>query len=271
MSESKCSSTCTSHDCKNCSHNKEKKQPEFTMENNIKNVIGIASGKGGVGKSTVTSLIARKLAELGYKVGILDGDITGPSIPKMFGLKGNIEVGERGMEPLVSKEGIKVISMNLLLDNEEDPVFFRGPILGQAVMQFFNEVNWGELDYLLVDMPPGTGDVPLTVYQSLPISGVVIVTSPQQLVKMIVMKAYYMAQKMNVPVIGLVENYSYFECDDCGKRYEIFGKSTIDEVGEELGVPVIGKLPIVPALAEAADMGDADYSRINIDIERILA
>ena len=269
MSDSKCSSTCTTHDCKNCSHKSEDNKVSYGIDNNIKKVIGIASGKGGVGKSTVTSLIARKLADKGYKVGILDGDITGPSIPKMFGLTGYIDMGEKGMEPLVSKEGIKIISMNLLLDNEEDPVLFRGPILGQAVMQFWKDVNWGELDYLLIDMPPGTGDVPLTVYQSIPINGVVIVTSPQQLVKMIVMKAYNMAEKMCVPVVGLVENYSYFECEDCGRRYEVFGESTIDDIAQELSVKVIGKLPIVPALARLADMGSADYSKINIDLEGI--
>lgn len=239
-------------------------------DNNIKKVIAIASGKGGVGKSTVTSVIARKLANEGYAVGILDGDITGPSIPKMFGINAGIEVSEKGMEPAVSKEGIKIISMNLLLDNEEDPVLFRGPILGKSILQFWKDVNWGELDYLLIDMPPGTGDVPLTVYQSLPISGVVIVTSPQQLVKMIVMKAYNMAEKMNVPVLGLVENYSYFECPDCGKEYKIFGESNIDELAYELATEVIAKLPITPELAAGADMGDFDCNTINMNLDRII-
>ena len=270
MSDKACSSTCTSKDCKNCAKNKENQQPEFSPDRNIKHIIAIASGKGGVGKSTVTSLIARKLAKAGYCVGILDGDITGPSIPKMFGLLSGIEVTDKGMEPAVSVEGIKIISMNLLLDNEEDPVLFRGPILGQAIMQFYNDVNWGDLDYLLIDMPPGTGDVPLTVYQSLPIDGVVIVTSPQQLVKMIVMKAYNMAEKMNIPVIGLVENYSYFECPDCNKKYKIFGESNIDELAYELAVKVLAKLPIVPEMANGADVGAFNPDLVEFDLEGIL-
>ena len=270
MSEKSCSSTCTSKDCKNCAKNQNNNVPEFKPDKNIKHVIGIASGKGGVGKSTVTSLIARKLAKAGYKVGILDGDITGPSIPKMFGLVSGIEVTEKGMEPAVSVEGIKIISMNLLLDNEEDPVLFRGPILGQAIMQFWNDVNWGDLDYLLIDMPPGTGDVPLTVYQAIPVDGVVIVTSPQQLVKMIVMKAYNMAEKMNVPVLGLVENYSYFKCPDCDKEYKIFGESKIDELAYELATKVIAKLPILPQMATGADMGSFDCDLIELDVEVLL-
>lgn len=270
MSEKSCSSTCTSKDCKNCAKNNNNIQPEFHPDKNIKHVIAIASGKGGVGKSTVTALIARKLAKAGYRVGILDGDITGPSIPKMFGIYSGIEVTEKGMEPATSAEGIKIISMNLLLDNEEDPVLFRGPILGQAIMQFWNDVNWGELDYLLIDMPPGTGDVPLTVYQSIPIDGVVIVTSPQQLVKMIVMKAYNMAEKMNVPVLGLVENYSYFKCPDCNKEYKIFGESNIDELAYELATKVLSKLPITPELAAGADMGAFDCDLIEFDLEELL-
>lgn len=272
MSEKQCNkSGCTSHDCKNCAHNQNREENiSFENCNNIRNVIGIVSGKGGVGKSTVTALIARKLANAGYKVGILDGDITGPSIPKMFGLSGTVEVSNYGMEPAVSAEGIKVISMNLLLDNEEDPVVFRGPILASAINQFWNEVNWGELDYLLVDMPPGTGDVPLTVYQSLPVTGIVIVTSPQELVQMIVMKAYNMAEKMKVPVLGLVENYSYFECPDCNKRYNIFGTSHIEEMASDLGTEIIARLPIIPEAARMADDGVDGFDTIEVNLEPII-
>ena len=263
MQEKACSKTCTSKDCKNCT--KKAQNPN----NNIGHIIAIASGKGGVGKSTVTSLLARKLAKAGNRVGILDGDITGPSIPKMFGLGTGIEVTDMGMEPAVSSEGIKIMSMNLLLDNEEDPVLFRGPILGQAIIQFFDEVNWGVLDYLLIDMPPGTGDVPLTVYQSIPIEGVIIVTSPQQLVKMIVMKAYNMAEKMNIPVIGLVENYSYFKCPDCNKEYKIFGESDIDELAYELATKVIAKIPITAELATSGDSGNMNCDLIEFDLEEL--
>ena len=274
MSERQCNnSNCSSNDCKNCAHKNAhaNKQQQFQNNNHIRNVIGIVSGKGGVGKSTVTSLIARKLAAKGYKVGILDGDITGPSIPKMFGLSGQLEVNESGMVPMASKEGIKVVSMNLLLENEEDPVVFRGPILAQAILQFYNESDWGDLDYLLIDMPPGTGDVPLTVYQALPVSGIVIVTSPQELVKMIVMKACNMAEKMNIKVLGLVENYSYFECADCGKRYNIFGDSRIDELAEQTGTKVIAKLPIMPQIAQNADSGNSICEELDMDLETITA
>lgn len=273
MSERQCNnSNCSATDCKNCAYkNSNINKQEPVNNNNIHNVIGIVSGKGGVGKSTVTSLLARKLASEGYKVGILDGDITGPSIPKMFGLKGQLEMNESLMIPMVSSEGIKVVSMNLLLENEEDPVVFRGPILAQAILQFFNETDWGELDYLLIDMPPGTGDVPLTVYQSLPVSGIVIVTSPQDLVKMIVMKACNMADKMKIRVLGLVENYSYFECPDCGKRYNIFGDSRIDELAEQTGTKVIAKLPVMSQIAQNADSGVSICDGIDMDLETITA
>lgn len=270
MSEKQCSnSNCSANDCKNCVHNKNNAALRFENCNEIANVIGIVSGKGGVGKSTVTALLARKLADAGYRVGILDGDITGPSIPKMFGLSGNVRVTDKGMEPMVSSEGIKVISMNLLLDKEEDPVVFRGPILAQTIKQFWSEVNWGKLDYLLVDMPPGTGDVPLTVYQSLPVKGIVIVTSPQELVKMIVMKACNMADKMNIPVLGLVENYSYFQCPDCGGRHNIFGESRIEELSKNIGTKIIARIPVIPKLAETADNGMGEYDGISVDLEAI--
>ncbi len=270
MSERQCNnSNCSSTDCKNCTHRNENIKKQETV-NNIRNIIGIVSGKGGVGKSTVTSLLARKLVAAGYRVGILDGDITGPSIPKMFGLSGQLEVNEIGMVPMVSQEGVKVVSMNLLLENEEDPVVFRGPILAQAILQFYNETDWGELDYLLIDMPPGTGDVPLTVYQSLPVSGIVIVTSPQELVKMIVKKACNMADKMNIKVLGIVENYSYFECPDCGKHYNIFGDSKIDELAEQTGTKVIAKLPIMSQIAHNADCGMNICDGIDLDLDAII-
>ena len=222
---------------------------------NVKKVIGVVSGKGGVGKSFVTASLACAMNKAGYKVGIMDADITGPSIPKMFGLHGQIYGTEEGMVPMVAEDGTKVMSINLLLDNEEEPVIWRGPVLAGVVKQFWNETYWGELDYLFVDMPPGTGDVPLTVFQSLPVDGIVIVTSPQELVQMIVKKAYNMASMMNVPVLGVVENFSYLECPDCGKQIKVFGESHVDEVAADLAMKVLGKMPIDPAYAQKADEG----------------
>lgn len=221
----------------------------------IKRIIGIVSGKGGVGKSTVTCALARRLASMGYKVGIMDADITGPSIPRMMGIAERCEENDKGIVPPCSAERIKIISMNLLLKNEDDAVIWRGPVIANWVKQFYTDVYWGELDFLLVDMPPGTGDVPLTVFQSLPIDGIVLVTSPQSLVSMIVKKAYNMAAKMDVPVLGIIENYSYYRCPDCGRVEKIFGESHIDEEAEAIGVPVLAKLPINPELAKAADEG----------------
>ncbi|MBR5635700.1 MAG: Mrp/NBP35 family ATP-binding protein [Pseudobutyrivibrio sp.] len=223
---------------------------------NIKHVIGVVSGKGGVGKSLVTSSLAGVMARAGYKVGILDADITGPSIPKMFGVHGPAAANAEGeMLPEVAEDGTKVMSVNLILDDEESPVIWRGPVIAGVVKQFWTDVAWGDIDYLFVDMPPGTGDVPLTCFQSLPVDGVVIVTSPQELVQMIVKKAYNMADMMHIPVLGLVENYSYIKCPDCGKKIEIFGESHIDEVAAELSVPVLGKMPMDRAFATAADAG----------------
>ena len=221
----------------------------------IKRVIGIVSGKGGVGKSTVTCALARQLAGMGYKVGIMDADITGPSIPRMMGIDERCEESDMGIMAPESAEGIKVMSMNLLLQNEDDAVIWRGPVIANFVKQFYSDVCWGELDFLLVDMPPGTGDVPLTVFQSLPVDGIVLVTSPQSLVSMIVKKAYNMALKMDIPVLGIIENYSYYKCPDCGRIEKIFGESHIDEEAQAIGVPVLAKLPINPALAQAADEG----------------
>ena len=216
------------------------------------------SGKGGVGKSLVSCLLAEKCQKAGLKVGVLDADITGPSVPKSFGITERAMQDNTGLLPAVTKSGIKLMSINLLLEDVNSPVVWRGPVISGVITQFWTDVNWGDLDYLFVDMPPGTGDVPLTVFQSLPVDGIVIVSTPQDLVKMIVTKAYNMAKMMNVPVLGLVENMSYFTCPDCGKRLEIFGKSQIDETAKELGVPVLAKLPINPDITRLVDDGDIE-------------
>lgn len=270
MAEKECSSksTCTRESCEGCP-SKNKPQSLLVEQNvysNVKHVIGVVSGKGGVGKSFVTASLANLLAKKGYSVGILDADITGPSIPKMYGVHGPAEATEDGIEPKLTDNGIRLMSTNLLLPDEEAPVIWRGPVLANMVKQFWSEVMWGEVDYLLVDMPPGTGDVPLTVFQSLPVDGIVVVTSPQDLVKLIVKKALNMANTMNIPVLGLVENYSYIKCPDCGKEFSVFGKSTIDEVAAGVNVPVLGKLPIDLSLAELADAGEfacAEVSYLN--------
>ena len=222
----------------------------------VKHVIGVVSGKGGVGKSSVTSLMAITMARKGYKVGILDADITGPSIPKMFGIKEKAYADEIGMYPVKSKGGIDVMSVNLLLENDTDPVLWRGPILGNVVKQFYTDVIWKDIDYLFVDMPPGTGDVAITVYQSLKLDGIIIVTSPQDLVSMIVEKAVKMADLMQVPIIGVVENYSYFHCPDNGKDYQIFGESHIEEILQKYGLLLLNRLPIDPTIADLCDKGD---------------
>ena len=251
-------SSCSKESCEGCSHNSQNPQSMLEAMNaysNIKHVIGVVSGKGGVGKSFVTSSLAVQMAKAGYKVGILDADITGPSIPKMFGAHGQLVGDEKGMYPYETKEGIKIVSINLLMEDEEAPVVWRGPVIAGAVKQFWNEAVWGDVDYLFVDMPPGTGDVPLTVFQSLPVAGIVIVTSPQELVQMIVKKAFHMANMMHIPVLGLVENFSYLKCPDCGKKIALFGESNIDEVAAKEGTRVLGKLPLDPAYAKAADAG----------------
>ena len=222
----------------------------------VKRVIAVLSGKGGVGKSFVTGAIATELARRGNKVGILDADITGPSIPKMFGMSGrHVHALGNLMLPEISEHGVKVMSSNLLLQNETDPVLWRGPVIAGAIRQFWSETSWGPIDYLLVDMPPGTGDVALTVFQSLPVDGIVIVTSPQDLVSMIVAKAVNMAEKMNVPILGIVENMSYIVCPDCGKHINVFGNSHVDEVAAKHHLPVLAKCPIDPQLAELSDAG----------------
>lgn len=253
-----------SHDCSSCAQNcGERKEPQSFLKpmnkaSDIKKVIGVVSGKGGVGKSLVTCLLASACAKAGLKVGVLDADITGPSVPKSFGVSKRAMQDSEFLLPNVTKSGIKVMSINMLLDNEESPVVWRGPVISGVVEQFWTEVRWGELDYLFVDMPPGTGDVALTVFQSLPVDGIVIVSTPQDLVKMIVTKAYNMAKLMNIPVLGLVENMSYFVCPDCGKKHYIFGESKIDETAGELGVPVLAKLPIDPQINRLVDEGKAE-------------
>lgn len=252
-------SSCSKESCEGCPSNAKNKagggiaKEPMNAASNVKKVIGVVSGKGGVGKSFVTASLAAAMNRAGYKVGIMDADITGPSIPKMFGIHGQVYGTDDGMVPMETENGIKIMSINLLLDDEEAPVIWRGPVIAGVVKQFWNETVWGDVDYLFVDMPPGTGDVPLTVFQSLPVDGVVIVTSPQDLVRMIVKKAYNMAEAMHIPVLGIVENYSYLKCPDCGKKISVFGESHIDEIAEELGVPVIGKMPIDPTLAEAVE------------------
>ena len=253
-----CNNTsCDKASCEGCSSSKKQQsfQAEMNAQSNVKHVIGVVSGKGGVGKSFVTGSLANTMAAQGYKVGILDADITGPSIPKMYGLKGAAMANDEGIYPMITKNGIKVMSINLLLPTEDTPVIWRGPVLANMVKQFWTDVIWGDVDYLFVDMPPGTGDVPLTAFQSLPIEGIVIVTSPQDLVKMIVKKAFNMAEMMKIPVLGIVENYSYVKCPDCGKEIKVFGESHIDEIAAELKVPVLGKMPIDMDYATKADGG----------------
>lgn len=253
-------SSCSRESCAGCPSNTGAKAPKSMVEpinalSSVKKVIGIVSGKGGVGKSFVTASLAAAMRKAGYEVGIMDADITGPSIPKMFGVHGPAYGTEEGLYAIPAEDGTKIMSINLLVEDEEAPVIWRGPVIGGAVKQFWTDVIWGDLDYLFVDMPPGTGDVPLTVFQSLPVDGIVIVTSPQELVQMIVKKAYHMASQMDIPVLGIVENFSYVKCPDCGKEIRIFGESHVDEVAKELSIPVFGKLPIDPELAKAADAG----------------
>ena len=227
----------------------------------IKHVIGVISGKGGVGKSLVTGILAIELQRAGHKVAILDGDITGPSIPKMFGLSDERAKGMNNMIiPAESATGIRIMSTNLVLENETDPVVWRGPVLANALQQFYEETMWGDIDYLLVDMPPGTGDVALTVFQSLPIEGVVIVSSPQDLVQMVVGKAVNMAAMMDIPVVGLVENMAYFQCPDCGKRHDLFGPSRAALTCKQYGIDMLGQLPIDPKIAEACDLGSIELA-----------
>lgn len=257
MSEN-CSQNCEtcSEECEQGSGQEKKDFIEKPHElSSIKRVIGVVSGKGGVGKSLVTSMLAVTMNRLGYKTAVLDADITGPSIPKAFGIKEKAQGSEHGIYPVKSMTGIEIMSVNLLLENDTDPVVWRGPILAGAVKQFWTDVVWSDVDYMFIDMPPGTGDVPLTVFQSIPVDGIVIVTSPQELVSMIVAKAVKMAELMKVPILGLVENLSYFECPDNGKRYKVFGDSHIDEIASKYELEVLAKLPIDPKISAACDRG----------------
>ncbi len=255
---------CT-HDCASCSSNCASRQaPQHEQPNaksNIKHTIAVVSGKGGVGKSLVTTMLAVALSQKGYRVGVLDADITGPSIPKAFGLRAveGFEGEEGAMIPPRTANGIDVVSLNLLLPDETSPVIWRGPVIAGTVKQFYTDFVWDNVDYLLIDCPPGTGDVPLTIFQSIKLDGVVIVSSPQELVSMIVSKAAHMADMMNVPVLGLVENMSYVKCPDCGKEIPVFGESHIDEVAEKFGYPVLARIPLDPAIAAAVDAGMAEY------------
>ena len=250
---------CKPSDCAGCAHADScGSKPQSLLKpanphSHVNKVIAVVSGKGGVGKSMVTASLARIMREQGFNVGIMDADITGPSIPKMYGIHDTGKGSDDGSFPEIAKDGTKIMSVNLLLPNESDPVIWRGPVIANVVTQFWTDVMWGELDYLFVDMPPGTGDVPLTVFQSLPVDGIVIVTSPQDLVQMIVKKAYNMACQMDIPVLGIVENYSYLVCPDCGKKISVFGESHVDETAKELDIPVIGKMPIDAGLAEAVE------------------
>ena len=265
--------------CSECGSDCADRKPESLLAElnpnaSVKKVIAVVSGKGGVGKSTVTSMLAVAMAREGKRVGILDADITGPSAPTAFGVTECQGADESGLYPALTRTGIQVMSINLLLDNPADPVVWRGPVIAGAVKQFWTDVIWEDVDYLFVDMPPGTGDVPLTVFQSLPVDGVIIVTSPQDLVSMIVAKAVKMANMMHIPVLGFVENYSYLRCPDCGKCHQIFGKSHLDETAQAYHLPVLARLPIDPAVAEACDAGrveSLDTTELEPALQAILA
>ena len=250
------------HDCSSCSENcasREQSRESFLAPqnelSNVKNVIGVVSGKGGVGKSLVTSLLAAIMQRRGYKTAILDADVTGPSIPKTFGITEKAEGSDMGIVPVFSKTGIEIMSVNLLLEDETEPVVWRGPVIAGTVKQFWQDVIWNDVDYMFVDMPPGTGDVPLTVFQSLPVAGIIVVTSPQELVGMIVEKAVKMAGMMDIPVLGVVENMASFKCPDCGKVHRIFGESHVEEIAEKYGIPTTASIPIDAEIAEKCDEG----------------
>ncbi len=252
-----------SHDCSSCSQSCSSRDPKSFIEaphkdSSIKKVIGVISGKGGVGKSMISSMLAASFQKKGHNTAVLDADITGPSIPKAFGITGRAYGDENGIFPVLSKTGIQTMSVNLLLENTTDPVIWRGPVIAGTVKQFWQDVIWKDVDYMFVDMPPGTGDVALTVFQSIPVDGIVIVTSPQELVSMIVAKAVKMAQMMNIPIIGIIENMSYVECPCCNEHIEVFGKSHLDEVAKEYNLPILGRIPMTPAIAAASDAGDVE-------------
>ena len=248
--------SCSSADKASCGSQDFRVMPnEMTS---VKKIIGVVSGKGGVGKSMVTSLLAVTMNRRGHRTAILDADVTGPSIPKVFGVKGNPIGTKYGLYPMKSKNGVEIMSTNLLLENETDPVVWRGPVIANMVKQFWSDVIWAEEDFMFIDMPPGTGDVPLTVFQSIPVDGIIIVTSPQELVSMIVEKAVKMAEAMNIPILGMVENMSYFECPDCGNKYSIFGESKAEETAKNLNIPIVAKIPMNMSLSAASDNGDIE-------------
>ena len=252
------SENCT-HDCNSCGADCSSRKADFSAKSNpeshVKKVVGVVSGKGGVGKSMVASLMAVLMRRRGFSTAILDADVTGPSIPKAFGVHGMLSATDGGIIPAASVTGVKMVSLNLLLENETDPVVWRGPVIAGTVKQFWSDVMWGDVDFMFVDMPPGTGDVPLTVFQSLPVDGIVIVLSPQELVGMIVEKAVKMAQMMNIPVLGLVENMAYMTCPDCGKRLYPFGEGRTADVAKQYGLPMLAQLPIQPEIAKKCDEG----------------
>lgn len=260
MSEERmCNETGCSGNCSSCDKAPQTKADFIEKLNemsSVKKVIGVVSGKGGVGKSMVTAMLSVLMNRRGYNVGILDADITGPSIPKMFGINTKAKSDGQFIYPELTKNNIKTMSINLMLEQADMPVIWRGPIIGGVVKQFWTDVVWGDLDFMFIDMPPGTGDVPLTVFQSIPLDGIIIVTSPQELVSLIVKKAYNMARQMDIPILGIVENMSYLECPDCGKKINIFGESHIEEVAGELGLPLLGRMPINPDIAALSDKGE---------------
>ncbi len=258
MEKSCSNSSCSKESCEGCQHAKQDFRENPHSLSQIKKVIGVVSGKGGVGKSLVTSLLAVTMNRLGYRTAILDADITGPSIPKAFGITEKATGNDLGLFPVPSKNGVEVMSVNLLLENETDPVVWRGPVIGGTVKQFWTDVIWSDIDFMFIDMPPGTGDVPLTVFQSIAVDGIIVVTSPQELVAMIVEKAVKMAQMMHIPILGLVENMSYFTCPDNGKNYAVFGDSHIDDIAAAHQLPVLARLPINPAIAAACDKGEIE-------------
>ena len=272
-------SECT-HNCSTCGENcSSRNTPQSLLEpvnslSTVGKVYAVVSGKGGVGKSTVTSLLSVMTAKKGFKTAVLDADITGPSIPKMLGINERAMADDNGIYPGVSKSGVRAMSLNMLVEDETTPVIWRGPVIAGTVKQFWTDVIWEDVDYLFVDMPPGTGDVPLTVFQSLPVDGVIIVTSPQDLVSMIVAKAVKMANMMHIPVLGFVENYSYLRCPDCGRKINVFGKSHLDEIAAQFDLPILARLPIDPAVAEACDAGrveSLDTTELEPALQAILA
>ena len=270
---SSCSGNCSSCSSSDCGDRKaESLLAQLNPNSTVKKVIAVVSGKGGVGKSTVTSMLAVAMNKTGKRVGVLDADITGPSAPTAFGVTECQGADDHGLYPALTRDGIQVMSINLLLDDSTAPVVWRGPVIAGAVKQFWTDVIWEDVDYMFVDMPPGTGDVPLTVFQSLPVDGIVIVTSPQDLVSMIVAKAVKMANMMHIPVLGFVENYAYLECPDCGKKINVFGESKLDEIAAAFNLPILARLPIDPKVAEYYDNGkmeDVDTSKMEKVLEAV--